>query len=559
MLKNKFKLGGLLLLIVMTVVIYSSFKATDRFELVKNLDIFSDLFIEVNNLYVDQVQSGDLIQSGIDGMLASLDPYTVYYPESEIEDYKLMTTGQYGGIGARIRKVEGKQVIRELFNNSPAVKAGLKVGDVLVEVDGNEIKEQSSYDLSKLLKGNPGTDVKVKLKRAGIEEMFDVVFKREEIKISSVPYYGVVENKVGYIKVTSFTRNVSEEVKDAFIEMKTKNNITSLILDLRGNPGGLLLESINMVNLFTKKGEKVVETRGKVERWNKQYKNLNRSIDENMPVVVLVNDGSASASEIVSGSLQDMDRAVIIGNNTYGKGLVQTTVKLKYNTSLKVTTAKYYIPSGRCIQEINYAKKDKNGVAEKKPDSLRIKFKTRNGREVEDGHGIQPDIQMDNLVYSYISDGLMKQNHVFNFVTTYLLGVDSILQAKDYVVSNELFNQFVVHVEKSDNIYQSNTEKQIGVIAGEAEKENLKELITKELEEIKNKINKNKVSELLKQKEEIKSLLQAEIITRFYYREGKIESMLAQDKMILKAQQILENTKDYRHYLSGNMNNSGEN
>jgi len=557
--KNKLKGGSIVLFVVATALIYSSFKATDRFELVKNLDIFSNLFTEVNNLYVDEVQAGELMQKGIDGMLESLDPYTVYYPESEIEDYKLMTTGQYGGIGARIRTIDKKHVIRELFDGAPSVKAGLKVGDELLEVDDNIIENQSSYELSKLLKGNPGTDVKIKIRRPGVEKLIDLVFKREEIKISSVPYFGVINKGVGYIKVTSFTRNVSQEVKDALVALKEENNINKLILDLRGNPGGLLLESINMVNLFTEKGQKVVETRGKIERWNKEYKNLNKPVDKEIPLVVLVNDGSASASEIVSGSLQDMDRAVIVGNNTYGKGLVQTTVKLKYNTSLKVTTAKYYIPSGRCIQEINYAKKNKKGIAEKKPDSLRIKFKTRNGRTVEDGHGIQPDFKMDNKKYSYISNGIVKQNHIFNFVTGFLLGKDSIAQAKDFVLEDKVFDDFVEYVQKQENIYHSKTEKNIDFTIKQSEKEHLDSLVKNELEEIKEKLTINKIKELLKEKEEIKSLIKREIITRFYFRKGKIESALTHDKMIKKAQEILEKDSLYNHYLTRIVDNTKEN
>lgn len=535
---------------LLTVVFYSSFTETDRFELVKNLDVFSDLFKEVNTLYVDEVQAGELIKKGIDGMLESLDPYTVYYPESEIEDYKLMTTGQYGGIGARIRKIEDQHIIRELFEGAPSVKAGLKVGDMILEVDGKVINKESSFDLSKLLKGNPGTEVNLKIKRKGSEKPFSIVFKRDEIKISSVPFSGVVGNNTGYIKVTSFTRNVSSEVKEAFLNLKNNKGITSLILDLRDNPGGLLLESINMVNLFTEKGEKVVETRGKIERWNKEYKNLNKGLDKEIPIVVLVNDGSASASEIVSGSIQDMDRGVIIGNNTYGKGLVQTTVKLKYNTSLKVTTAKYYIPSGRCIQEIDYAKKDKNGKGEKRADSLRIKFKTKNGRIVEDGHGIQPDIKIEDPTYGYVSKGILKQNHVFNFVTDYLLTIDSIQTPRSYEVSDDLFNKFINYVEGKENLYTSSTELHIDKTIKSAETEELEELIKDDLEKLKNKLNSNKIEILRKEKEELKYILKQEIVGRYHYKTGRIAASLNDDIMVLKGIEILQNDSIYKSYLT---------
>lgn len=544
--RNKLYLvGGLLTL----VLISSAFKETDRFEIVKSLDIFSDLFKEINSLYVEDIQAEDLIKSGIDGMLENLDPYTVYYPESEIEDYKLMTTGQYGGIGARIKKIDDYLTIRQIFENSPSMKAELIPGDKILEVDGNKIKDQSSYELSKLLKGTPGTEVKIKVKRVGVEKEIEKVFKREEIKISSVPFYGMLDEEVGYIKLTSFTRKVSNEVKQAFMDLKNNQNMKKLVFDLRGNPGGLLMESINIVNMFVPKGEVVVETRGKIENWNKQYKSLNKPQDLEIPIVVLVDKGSASASEIVSGSLQDFDRALVLGKNTYGKGLVQTTVKLKYNSSLKVTTAKYYIPSGRCIQEVNYGKKDKYGRGIKKADSLRVKFKTKNGREVEDGHGIQPDIELGKEKLNYITKSILKKNHIFHFVNEYVLGIDSIDRPEKFVVTDEVFNMFIAYLKKQEHLFTSATEKKIQSVIDKSEEEKLDQYVVEDLQKVKEKLNQNKIEEIIKNKVQLKEALKLEIVGRFYYRKGKIESGLSSDLVIEKALKLINDSTLYESYL----------
>ena len=537
-------------IIILLIVVGTSgvFKETNRFEIVKSLDIFSDLFTEVNNLYVEEIQAEKLIQSGIDGMLESLDPYTVYYPESEIEDYKLMTTGQYGGIGARISRIDDQLFIRELFENSPSLKAGIKVGDVIKVVDGNIVKDQTPGELSKLLKGTPGTELTIKLKRRGKEIV--KIFKREKIKISSVPYYGMINEEIGYIKVTSFTRKVSEEVKKAFIELSKGKNMKKLVFDLRGNPGGLLLESINIVNLFTKKGELVVETRGKIESWNKQYKNLNSAEDVSIPIVVLVNKGSASASEIVSGALQDKDRALVIGSNTYGKGLVQTTVKLKYNSSLKVTTAKYYIPSGRCIQEINYGKKDRFGKGTKTVDSLRITYKTKNGRLVKDGHGIQPDVLLTNKKIDDVSKALIRKNYIFKFVNNCRPEMTENINIEDFIVSDSLFSQFIIFLKKEEFVYTSPTEKLIKKVLIQSKNDQLETYVKEELDNLIEKLNKEKLNEVIKNKKQIKRLIKSEIVSRNYYRKGRIISSLGTDSIVIKSCEILKNDSLYKSYLT---------
>lgn len=539
-------------LISLLVLAFAEVEDTsDRFEVGKNLDIFTEVYKEVNSLYVDGTQPGDLMKTGIDAMLESLDPYTVYYPESDIENYKLMTTGQYGGIGARIRKIDDFVVIGEPYKGFPADKAGLKAGDVILQVDGKDVKGKSTSDLSKILKGNPGTSLTMKVKRPGKEEEFDVTFKREKVQIKSVPYHGMLNENVGYIKMRSFTRNVSKEVKDAFLELKKNKEFKSLVFDLRGNPGGLLHEAINTVGLFTKKGIKVVETRGKIEEWTKIYKTLNSPLDKDIPIVVLVDGGSASASEIVSGSLQDFDRAVVLGRNTYGKGLVQTTRKLKYNTSIKVTTAKYYIPSGRCIQAIDYSHKDKDGHASKIPDSLLTEFKTNNGRVVLDGAGIKPDVDVEKEKYGSVATALASNHLIFNFATDYVLKHDSILPADKFKLSDDDFEAFVEYVNKSDYEYETRTDKTIETLKKRAEKDEMLDAIEDDLKRIKEKLLVKKKEEIAGHKDQLKKLLEVEIATRYYLQSGKIQSSLSGDKDILEALEILSDKNRYKAILSG--------
>ena len=543
-------LAGFLSLILLSFVELED--TSDRFEVGKNLDIFTEVYKQVNSLYVDGTQPGELMKVGIDAMLKSLDPYTVYYPESDIEDYKLMTTGQYGGIGARIRKIDDFVVVGEPYVGFPAFKAGLRGGDVILKVDGKDVKGKSTSDLSKILKGNPGTSITVTIQRPGTEADFEVSFKREKVQIKSVPYQGMITENVGYIKMKSFTRNVSKEVKTAFLELKKNPNFQSLVFDLRGNPGGLLHEAINIVGLFTKKGVKVVETRGKIEEWTKIYKTLNAPLDKEIPIVILVDGGSASASEIVSGALQDFDRADILGSNTYGKGLVQTTRNLKYNTSIKVTTAKYYIPSGRCIQAIDYAHKDEDGNPKKIPDSLLTEFKTQNGRLVLDGAGIKPDVEKDSEKYGAITRALLSKNHVFNFATKYVLEHDSISNAKNFRLTDDEYQSFITYLLDNEYDYQTSTGKGLKALKKSAEKDSILVDIASEIKLIENKIILKKKLDLNKFKSQIKGFLEIEIASRFFFQVGKIESSLGNDLFVDEAVEILTNKDRYTSILSGN-------
>lgn len=541
----------LVVIAVFTSAFFSSGFVDNYFEISKNIDIFTTLFREVNLYYVDDVKPGEIIKKGIDAMLETLDPYTNFIPETDIEDYRFMTTGQYGGIGALVRKKGDYIAIAEPYEDSPAVKSGLMAGDLILEVEGKSIKGKNTEEVSKLLKGQSGTQVKILIQREGETKPLEKIITRQEIKIKSVPYFGVIKDGVGYIRLTQFTENCSKEVKAAFDELKSKNNVTSIILDLRGNPGGLLHESINIVNLFVDKGVDVVSTKGKVKEWNKVYKALNAPVDINIPVVVLISRGSASASEIVSGSLQDLDRGVILGQRSYGKGLVQTTRDLVYNSKLKVTTAKYYVPSGRCIQALDYTHRNKDGSVGKIPDSLVTKFKTKNGRTVYDGGGINPDIATNVREWSKVAFSLEGKSHIFDFATKYKVKNQTIINAKDFRLSDAEYNEFVAFVKDKDYDYVTTTDKLLKELKQAAEKEKYYTNAEKEYEALKTKMMHNKSEDLITFKNEIKELLEQEIVARYYLQKGKLENNLQKDADIKKAIEILNDKKLYTDILSG--------
>ena len=524
---------------------------SDLFEIGKNLDIFTQLYKEVNRTYVDGTQPGDLMKTGIDAMLESLDPYTVYYPESDVESYKLMTTGQYGGIGARIRKIDDYVVVGEPYEGFPAHKIGLKAGDVILKVDGNSVKGKSTSDLSNILKGNPGTSLSMLIKRPGRKDEFEVTFRREKIQIKSVPYHGLLNDNVGYIKMKSFTRNVTKEVKDAFFELKKNKSFNSLVFDLRGNPGGLLHEAIKTVELFVNKGQKVLESRAKISEWTDTYKTLNSPIDKEIDIVFLIDEASASASEIVSGVMQDFDRAIVLGRRSYGKGLVQVTRKLKYNTSIKVTKAKYYLPSGRCIQAIDYSKRNDKGKLIKTPDSLLGKFTTKNGREVLDASGITPDIIIDKKKHAKIVVALLSNNLIFNYATQYVLKYDSIAPADQFKLSDADYEDFVRYLEENEYDFETNTEKALQSLIRKAEKADLLYQISTELDSIELKLNVQKKDQIYQQKKQIKKLLEAEIATRYYLQRGRIQNSLSDDRDIEEAIKLLSEQERYDSLLKG--------
>lgn len=523
--------------------------ADSYFEISKNLDIFITLFKELNLYYVDETQPGDLVEKGIDGMLQSLDPYTTFIPESDIEDYRFMTTGQYGGIGAMIRKKDSLVIVAEPYEDFPAMKAGLLAGDVILEVNGKSTEGKSTSDISAVLKGQPQTEVKVKIKRYGEEKPFDVTILREEIQIKSVPYSGMLNDEVGYVNLSSFTDNCSQDVRKAVEDLKAEG-MQKLVLDLRGNPGGLLKEAVALSNLFVPKGELIVSTKGKVKEWNKDYKATQQPLDKEMPLAVLVNSGSASASEIVSGVIQDLDRGVILGQRTFGKGLVQTTRPLSYSSQLKVTTAKYYIPSGRCIQALDYSNRNEDGSVGKVPDSLITQYETQAGRPVFDGGGINPDIELEPRKLSDVAFNLGLKMLYFDFATEYYHKNPEAPAVTEFRITDTLYDEFKRWLEDKEFDYTTDSEKMLKRLKDVAEDEQYFERIETEYDALLDQVKHNKVHDLEAFKDEVQELLRAELVSRYHYQKGRIEAMLEDDPEVKKALEILADKAEYQRILS---------
>jgi carboxyl-terminal processing protease len=521
------------------------------FEIARNLDIFATLIREVNAYYVDDINPGRLVKSGIDAMLGTLDPYTNYIPEDEIENYRTMTTGMYGGIGAVVGRRKDRNVILMPYAGFPAEKAGLRIGDEILEIDGFDVRKKSTADISKLLKGQAGTKVKLKILKLGKTEPETIEFQRERIKIDNVPYQGMVGEKIGYIQLSEFTSDASREIKKGIEELKGKG-ATRLILDLRDNPGGLLNEAVNISNLFIPKDKVVVHTRGKVAEWVKEYKALNPPFDTEIPLAVLISSKSASASEIVSGVMQDYDRGVLIGQKSFGKGLVQTTRPLSYNSQLKVTTAKYYIPSGRCIQAIDYSNRGSDGNVRRVADSLRIAFKTANGRLVYDGGGVSPDVEVKRESFSQITTSLISKDLIFDYASVYFLAhMGGIAPAREFQLSDSEYDAFVNWLRDKDYDYTTRVETSIKELAGVAQKEKYYEEIKDQLEALRTRMAHNKENDLQKFKTEIREVLEHEIISRFYFEKGVKEASFDDDPELREAIRILSNPDEYRKILSG--------
>jgi len=547
--KRKLLIGTLVLFLGII-----TFSFSERyFNLTKELDIFSTLFKEVNQLYVDDTNPGEMMKNALDEMLAQLDPYTNYIPESEIEDYRFMTTGQYGGVGSLVRKKGDYVVITEPYEGFPAQMTGLQAGDLILEIDGKNVKNKTTDEVSKVLRGQPGTEVKVLVQRPGSQEPLNFSITRKEIKVKSVPYYGLVSDSIGYIVLTSFTEECSKEVKSAFVELKEKYQIKGLILDLRNNPGGLLNESVNISNLFIEKGQEIVSTKGRVQEWQKSYKGLNQAIDTEIPLVVLVNKGSASASEIVSGSLQDLDRAVILGQKTFGKGLVQTTRNLSYNSKLKVTTAKYYIPSGRCIQSLDYSNRDENGKVKKVADSLMTVFKTKKGRTVKDGGGIIPDLITQETKGSKILQTLDRNLLIFDFVTDYCIRNGKPANFDKVQLTEKDWLDFMMFIKDKDYDYVTQEEKQITELKIALKEEKMEDEVQQEIKQIEMVFSKAHIQAIEKNKEEIMNAIELELITRYQYQSGKIKLALQKDKDVKEAISLLRNTRKMKEILDGKL------
>ena len=518
-------------------------KTTDSyFELSKNLEVFANIFKELNTYYVDPIEPGKLTKSGIDAMLSELDPYTNYITESDIEDYEFMTTGKYGGIGAALQKKDKDTYIGEIYENSPAQLAGLHTGDKLISIDGKNVFDKSVDDISLLLKGSAGTKLVVRVKDAFTDTESDKVITRGEIEVSSVPYAGMLgpAKDIAYVRLTQFTLNCGKMLREALDSLKKTNpGMKSVVLDLRGNPGGLLDEAVEVCNLFVDRGQLIVSTKGKNKEWDKSFQTERNAWDTKIPVAVLVNGSSASASEIVAGTLQDLDRGVVIGTRSYGKGLVQTTRPLGFNARLKLTTAKYYTPSGRCIQAIDYSHSDANGNPDKIADSLMVTFKTKNGRSVKSGGGVSPDLTVGNEKLSAIAGALYSKNYFFDYATQYAKTHKTLPALEQFSLSSAEFTEFSNWLGAKDYSYKTKTEILLDSLTAAAQQDKLYEAGKTEIAALKTKVMHDKKQDLLKNKDEVTRILENEIASRYYFQKGRIIQSLRNDDVINKTIELL--------------------
>ena len=543
--------NGIIVAIVLITVAFFSFKSGDdrNFQIAKNLDIFNSIVKELDMFYVDTIDPNKTIREGIDNMLYSLDPYTVYYPENDQDELEMMVKGSYGGIGSLIRYNPKSKytVIAEPYEGMPAAESGLKAGDLLLEIDGKDLKGNS--DVSTLLRGQVGTSFKLKVQRPGVKEPLEFNIVRRSIQMPTIPYYGVMDGQVGYINLSSFSGNPSKDFKKAFLDLK-KQGITSLVIDLRNNGGGLLDQAVEIVNMFVPRGKTIVTTKGKIKQASNTYKTLREPLDTDIPIAVLVNSGTASSSEILSGSLQDLDRAVIVGNRTYGKGLVQVPRSLPYGGNLKITTSKYYIPSGRCVQAIDYAHRNEDGSVARIPDSLTTVFHTAAGREVRDGGGVSPDIEVKQERLPNILFYLVRDNLIFDYATDYCLKHPAIASAKEFELPDADYEEFKNKVKGADFKYDQQSEKILNTLKEAAEFEGYMKDASDEFKALENKLKHNLDRDLDYFSKDIKKMIAEEIIKRYYYQEGAIIQQLKDDKDLDEAVKVLTNPERYQQILS---------
>ena len=537
-------------LILFLSVGFSTLKNRDL-DLVKNLDIYYTLFRELNMFYVDETDPEELVTTSIKAMLSSLDPYTTFIPESDMDDFQFQTTGEYGGIGSLIRRSGEQVMIAEPYEGFPAAKAGIRAGDVILEVDGVPTKEMEIEKVSDRLKGKPGTELTLAIERFGEEKVLKVTLIREKISILNVPYYGMVAPGTGYIRISNFTTGASKEVESALKELKREHELNSLVLDLRSNPGGLLIEAVRICDLFVDKGELIVSTRGKMKQWDSDYSTSREPLDKDIPLVVMVNRGSASASEIVAGALQDLDRAVVVGQRTFGKGLVQTSRPLKYNAQLKVTTAKYYIPSGRCIQALDYTHRNQDGSVGVVPDSLISEYTTQNGRLVYDGGGIQPDFEVVPEMLSEITLQLYTQSMFFNFATRYRNTHEEIDSPEKFSLSDDDYTLFEAFIEENNFEFRTASEKAFAQLLKSAKREKYYMLAEAEFSSLEEKLAHNNLKDLETFEKEIKQILTEEIVNQYYYQAGRILTQIQDDSQLDKAREILNEPGMLKEVLNG--------
>ena len=545
--KKVYTIGVLAISILAVSAFYSP---TDKyFEITRNLDIFASLFKEVNAFYVDDVDPEESIRTGIDAMLSSLDPYTNYIPEEDLDAYRTMTTGEYGGIGSLISEIDDKIIITMPNEGFPADNAGIKIGDEIVKIDNTDTKGMGSNEVSKLLKGTAGTPIQVTVQRQEQMLTFDLI--RAKIVINNVPYAGMINDDIGYIRLSEFTTNAAKEVKTSLVNLK-KSGATKIILDVRGNPGGILQEAVAICNLFIPKNKVVVETKGKTPTWNKIYRTITKPVDTKIPLVVLTSRGSASAAEIVSGTIQDYDRGVLIGRKTFGKGLVQTTRPVGYNSQVKITVAKYYTPSGRCIQAIDYSHRNPDGSVGKIPDSLKVAFTTTSGRTVYDGGGITPDIEVSAEYFSPVAISLLTQGKVFNYANKYYYEHPDAPDMKGYVVSDESYTGFTNWLADVDLTYDSDLEQAVAAFEKAAKASTHYDNLKPEIEALKGEVLHDQAQDLITYKQEIKELLAEQIVARYYLTKGEIANAITHDADITMAIEVLNDTSQYSKLLASN-------
>lgn len=545
--KNKKSIFSSYTLSILFIGFQFAFGQSNRFEVIKNLELIDAIYEHLDKYYVEDPKPGSMSVAGINAMLEDLDPYTVFYPESDIEDYRLMTTGQYGGVGAMIRKIGDFVYFAEPYEDSPAAKSGIKAGDKIISIEGRSMEKKNTEDVSTGLKGPKGTTVAVKVIHAnGKEETITIT--RDEIKLPDIPYAGMLDTEIGYIKLTSFTPTASAEVRKNFNELKEKG-MKKLVFDLRGNGGGLLIESVHIVNMFVPKGQKVVETKGRIVEENREYKTMNEPLDLNIPIVVLIDGTSASASEIVAGSLQDLDRAVIVGETSFGKGLVQRTFDLKYGTKMKLTISKYYTPSGRCVQRLEYFDKNEGTKPEDVPDSLIHIFKTKNGREVIDGRGIVPDVSIEMPEMSRLTAMIYGNNLIFNYATDYVKTHPTIADANSFKLSDDEYASFKNYAIKDTFTYSTASEEILKKMKKTIETEHLDEDSKKEYDALMAKVTPSKERDLVKFQDEIKMILENEIVSRYYYQKGRVQNSFNHDDILQKGIEVLKNTQEYNTIL----------
>ncbi|RYD53243.1 MAG: S41 family peptidase [Sphingobacteriales bacterium] len=525
--------------------------ADAMFEISKNLDVFTSLFKELNGYYVDPIEPGRLVKTGVDAMLNELDPYTNYITESDVEDYEFQTTGRYGGIGTSLQTKSDDIVIGEIYEGTPAMRAGLHPGDIVLAVDNQSIKGKSVDAISTLLKGSPGTPVAIKVKDAFTGAETVKMVTREQISLSSVPYAGLTGtgNNVAYVKLTQFTPDCTRQIRSALDSLKGTTALKGVILDLRNNPGGLLDEAVNLCNLFVDRGQLVVSTKGKMEEWDKEFRTTGAPWDTEIPLTVLINGSSASASEIVAGTMQDLDRGVVIGDKSYGKGLVQTTRRLGYNAQLKLTTARYYTPSGRCIQQLDYAHRSADGRVSNIPDSLKKTYKTTTGRLVKSGGGVEPDVQVKDSIPSRLVIALYTKGFIFDWATRYNKDHKTLPAPAQFALSDADFDNFATYLDSKDFRYRTNADELFDSLKAVATREGTYTAAKGEFAALSTKLAHDKRADLNRQKSAIKDLLENEIASRYYYQKGRIQQSFRNDAEYARATALLQQPTEYKKLL----------